>query len=142
MEQVLQDALTYWESKRAGRAMPARRDLDPVLEIPRLVPWVVLVDVLRNPLDFRFRLIGTGIVDRSHANYTGKLFSELPHIGCDSHLWKHRVTVVETGAPLRCEPPYIGGVPGVRRVVDIHLPLSEDGTDVNMILTVVAFHAD
>src|SRR5687768_5977288 len=100
MEQVLQDALTYWESKRAGRAMPARRDLDPVLEIPKLVPWVVLVDVLRDPLDFRFRLIGTGIVDRSHANYTRKLFSELPHIGCGSHLWKHRATVVETRAPL------------------------------------------
>jgi hypothetical protein len=142
MEQVLQDALTYWESKRAGRAMPARRDLDPVLEIPKLLQWVVLVDVLRDPLDFRFRLIGTGIVDKSRSNHTGKLFSELPHIGRDSHLWKHRVTVIETGAPLRCEPPYIGGARGVRRVVDIPLPLSDDGIEVNMIFTVVAFHAN
>ena len=30
----------------------------------------------------------------------------------------------------------------VRRVADIHLPLSEDDTVVNMIFTVVAFHSD
>jgi hypothetical protein len=30
----------------------------------------------------------------------------------------------------------------VRRVADIHLPLSEDDTMVNMIFTVVAFHSD
>src|SRR3954465_8270682 len=47
MEQFLEDALTYWESKRAGRRMPARRDLDPVLEIPNLLRWIILVDVLR-----------------------------------------------------------------------------------------------
>ncbi len=30
----------------------------------------------------------------------------------------------------------------VRRVADIHLPLSEDDAVVNMIFTVVAFHGD
>jgi PAS domain len=142
MEQYLQDALTYWESKRAGQKMPARRDFDPVLEIPKLVPWVVLVDVLRDPLDFRFRLIGTGIVDRSLRNNTGRLFSEMPQFGPGNHLWGHRATVVETCAPLRSEPPYVGRARGVRRVADIHLPLSEDGTVVNMIFTVVAFVSD
>src|SRR3954451_11821440 len=103
MEQALQDALAYWEGKRAGRRMPARRDLDPVLEIPHLLPWIILADVLRAPLDFRYRLIGAGGVDRARQNYTGKLFSELPDIGPDSHLWQQRATVVETGAPLCCE---------------------------------------
>ena len=101
MEQFLEDALTYWESKRAGRRMPARRDLDPVLEIPNLLRWIILVDVLRDPLDFRYRVIGSGVVDRSRQNYTGKLFSELSHIGPDSLLWKQRANVVET-AP-RCD---------------------------------------
>ena len=68
MEQIVQEALAYWESKRSGRRMPARRDFDPVFEVPRLLPWIVLVDVLHEPLDFRFRLIGSGIVDRSRGN--------------------------------------------------------------------------
>jgi hypothetical protein len=142
MEQYLQDALTYWESKRAGRKMPARRDLDPILEIPKLVPWVVLVDVLRDPMDFRFRLIGSGVVDRSCRNNTGRLFSEMPQFGPGNYLWSHRATVVETCAPLQAEPPYVGRTRSVKRVADIHLPLSEDDTVVNMIFTVVAFHSD
>jgi hypothetical protein len=142
MEHLLQDALAYWESKRAGRKMPARRDFDPVLEIPKLVPWVALVDVLRDPLDFRFRLIGSGIVDRSRKNNTGKLFSEISEFGPGSYLWGHRASVVETCALLRAEPPYVGRTHGVSRVADIHLPLSEDDTVVNMIFTVVAFRSD
>jgi hypothetical protein len=142
MEQILQDALKYWESKRAGRRMPARRDFDPRLEITKLVPWIVLVDVLRDPLDFRFRLVGSGIVDRSQGNHTGKLFSEMPQFGPGNYLWMHRAAVVETGTPLRSEPPYVGRTRGVRSVADIHLPLSDDDTVVNMIFTVVAFHSD
>jgi len=131
MEQALQDALAYWEGKRAGRRMPARRDLDPVLEVPHLLPWIILADVLRDPLDFRYRLIGSGVVDRSRRNYTGKRFSELPDLRPGSHLWQQRATVVETGTPLRGEPPYVGWTPSVHRVGVIHLPLSDDGETVN-----------
>jgi hypothetical protein len=76
--------------------------------------------------------IGSGVMDRSRQNYTGKLFSELPHIGPDSLLWKQRAAVVETAAPLRCEPPYAGLTPGVR--------VSDDGETVNMIFTMTTFH--
>ena len=72
MERLFEDALMYWESKRLGRKMPARRDLDPLLEVPQMTPWIVLTDVLHDPLDFRFRLIGSGVVDKSRANHTGK----------------------------------------------------------------------
>jgi hypothetical protein len=142
MEPLLQDALTYWESKRAGRRMPARRDFDPLLEVPKLVPWIVLVDVLHDPLDFRFRLVGSGVVDRSQGNHTGKCFSEMLDFGPGSHLWTHRAAVVEAGTPLRFEPPYVGRAPGVRSVANIHLPLSDDDQTVNMILTVIAFQGD
>jgi len=55
---IVFEALNYWESKLNGRRMPARRDFEPVFEIPHLLPWVILVDVLREPLDFRYRVIG------------------------------------------------------------------------------------
>ncbi len=141
MEPILAQALAYWDGKRAGRRMPSRRDLDPVLEIPALLPWLILADVLRDPLDFRFRLIGSGVVERSRRNYTGKLFSELPHLGPESHLRRQRAAVVEAREPLRCEPPYVGEAPRVRSVVDLHLPLSDDGAAVDKILTVVLFRS-
>src|SRR5689334_21377806 len=101
-------ALAYWDRKRDGRCMPARRDLDPLLEIPRLLPWVMLADVLRDPLDFRYRLIGTGVVNRSRRDFSGRRFSEMPQAGPDSRIWQDRVTVVETRAPKLSDPPYIG----------------------------------
>jgi hypothetical protein len=129
----------YWEGKRLGRKMPARRDLDPLLEVPRMTPWIVLTDVLHDPLDFRFRLIGSGVVDKSRANHTGKLFSEMPAFGPGNHLWTSHAEVAKTATPLRSEPPYVGRMRNVRGVADIHLPLSDDDVTVNMIFSVVVF---
>jgi hypothetical protein len=51
-----QRALAYWESKRRGRAMPSRKDIEPT-EIPDLLANVVLVDVLQDPPDgFTFQV--------------------------------------------------------------------------------------
>jgi hypothetical protein len=40
------------------------------------------------------------------------------------------------------ESKSVGRARDVRRAADIHLPLSEDDTVMNMIFTVVAFHSD
>ena len=101
-----------------------------------------MTDVLHDLLDFRFRLIGSGVVDKSRTNHTGKLFSEMPGFGSGNYLWTSRAEVVKTGTPLRSEPPYVGRVRNVRGVADIHLPLSDDDKTVNMIFTVVAFDSE
>ena len=136
---IVHEALTYWDSKRAGRRMPARRDFDPVFEIPALLPWVKLVDVLRDPPDFRYRLIGTGIASRSRRDHTGHLFSELFRTGPDSVVWKDRMAVVETREPRLTAPAYIGKDKLIQGVAGIHLPLSSDGGMVDMIFTFVAY---
>lgn len=137
---IVREALSYWESKLRGRRMPARRDFDPVLEIPRLLPWVILVDVLRDPLDFRYRVIGTGITARSSRDHTGCRLSELNRVGPDSIVWTDRRTVVETGAPKLTAPSYIGGDKTVQAVSGIHLPVSTDGDTVDQIFTFVCYH--
>lgn len=131
----------YWQSKRAGRSMPARADLDPPLEIPRLLPWIILTDVLlRDPLDFRYRLIGTAIRDRIAGNYTGMRLMELPHQRPGSRIWDTRSECVRTKAPvLDNQLPYVGPSDLVRAVRHLHLPLSDDGRSVTMILTAVEF---
>jgi len=51
--------LEYWEGRRQGRAAPRRCDIDPI-DIPALLlPHILLIDVGRDPLDFRYRLAGT-----------------------------------------------------------------------------------
>ena len=67
----LKFALDYWFKKRAGRLAPTRADIDPV-DIAPLLPRVMLVDVSTDPVDFRFRLAGTGLFKIHGAELTNK----------------------------------------------------------------------
>ena len=132
----LKEALAYWRTKLGDRAMPSRRDIDPA-EIPQLLPYVMLTDVLSDPLDFRYRLIGTGIRGISWNDYTGKRYSEVPGKGQGSVVWAHCVEVVRSKTPLVAATPYIGPDQHVSCCETLLLPLSQNGSDVNMILQVV-----
>ncbi len=68
----------YWRSKIApGRRFPARADIDPA-EIPRLLPSILLIDVVRDhgPVRFRLRLVGTEYVERIGRDHTGQWLEE------------------------------------------------------------------
>ena len=60
----------YWDSKRNGRRMPSRADLDP-LEIPRFLPDICLVDVVPDARRYVYRLIGTNEVAMRGRDPTG-----------------------------------------------------------------------
>src|SRR5690349_3042563 len=123
----LRQAFRYWDAKRAGRAMPGRRDIDPV-DIPALLPWLMLIDVIAEPaLDFCYRLIGTEIRRLSHANHTGRRFSALPGEGNGSVVFGNCEQVVLSRAPFSRSPPYVGPDPRVVRCENLLLPLSSDG---------------
>src|SRR3546814_19021871 len=66
--------LGYWRSKRSGRAMPSRRDVDPT-EIPWALSRIFLVDYSAQD-GFRYRLAVYEIASAfGRANMTGLLFS-------------------------------------------------------------------
>jgi hypothetical protein len=67
----------YWQSKQAGRIAPSRRDIDPIDIPPHLLPRVFMFDVVNGGADFRYRLIGTGIVDGAGRDSTGAMISRL-----------------------------------------------------------------
>jgi len=137
---LLARGLAYWESKRRGRRMPARRDIDPA-EMLDLLPNVMLVDVVREPLDFRYRLIGTAIVAHMRHDYTGQRFSALPRQGRDSKLWAAAARILEERRPIFGEISCVGIDRCVRDYRDLYMPLSEDDDAVNMILGLVDFEA-
>lgn len=79
------DFYRYWESKRRGRKMPARSDLDP-LEMRLWLPGIILVEVERNPFRLVYRVVGTRSVDLRSSEVTGRAVEEgkhgikLPHV--------------------------------------------------------------
>src|SRR3546814_354107 len=69
------DLARLWQAKRPGRAVTARRDLDP----GDLQPWfgdLLIADVLDAPRDFRFRLFGTNIANAVGRDLPGRRLSD------------------------------------------------------------------
>ncbi len=122
----------YWDEKRAGRRFPARRDIDAT-QLSYILGWINLIDVLHNPLRFRFRLHGSMIVETVGCDMTGKFLDEYPVSDYRPFLemvWGETVT--------RASPTHafydriIDGRP--RRFESLRLPLSSDGTTIDMLL--------
>ncbi len=69
----------YWFSKRVGERPPARRDIDPPVEIPSLVANLMLMEKAPDG-SYRYRLAGTEIESRAGVSLTGKGIgaSEIP----------------------------------------------------------------
>jgi len=132
------EALTYWESKRSGRRMPARADIDPG-EIRLLLPHVILLDVAHDPLDFRYRLIGTVIEEHLLTALSAKWMSAIPHQRSPSRIWSNCRTVVETRMPLQSDTPYVGCKRDFVVSQDILMPLSDNDSDVTMLFVIVDY---
>lgn len=66
----------YWASLAENGAVPARREFLPA-EIPELLPFIFLVDVLEAADDFRFRLVGTKFTEAVRQDLTGRTVREI-----------------------------------------------------------------
>ncbi len=66
----------YWLSIKPPDGLPGRQNFDP-LDIPHLMPRVWMLDVLREPLRYRYRLAGTKEVATLQREVTGQLFEEV-----------------------------------------------------------------
>lgn len=123
----------HWDEVRGAKAMPSRAEVDP-LAMPQLLGNLLLIDVLHDPLRFRYRLIGTRLTERIKRDMTGKFFDEIPEPLYRDRLYAWHGGVVEEGKPR-------AGVTA-RRLLDrwepyeiLTLPLSADGARVDMTLT-------
>ena len=135
-DRVIELGEAYWQSKAQGDHLPARADSDP-LDIPALLPQVILLDVRRDPWDFRFRLIGTNVVHHLASDLTGAWMSEIEHMSPPSRIYNSCVEVASSGKPLRSDTPYVGPHRNYVRAEDIILPLASDGASPDMLLVFV-----
>jgi hypothetical protein len=131
----IDDLVTYWDRKRAGRIAPRRSDIDPA-EIKVHLPHVFMVDVINGGDDFRYRLVGTGIVEALGRDSTGKCLSE--RYG-DQPQARAQLKSIFTLVADRKVPIFTRGrlfwMPKARyrRFSGAVLPLSDDGTNVNIL---------
>jgi hypothetical protein len=131
----------YWQSKCAGRPMPRRADIDPV-EIPAHLADVMLIDVLDGGADFRYRLVGTRIVQAMARDATSRRISEL-HGGQPGIFAKVRSLYLRP--VLLKRPIFVRGhifwlpTRDGRQFEAGYLPLSDDGDNVNILLAESVF---
>jgi hypothetical protein len=137
--EIVVGGFRYWDSKRNGAAMPARGAFDPLLEIPALVRFMMLKDIRREPLDFRYRLVGTGLRAHMTRDWTGAWMSEVEYQKPPSTIWDYHQQVAESGTPLFIKPNYVGPHKDHLAVESVMLPLAQDHRTVDMIMIFIAF---
>ena len=136
--QMNMDICDYWNRLRAGRRIPRRRDFNPA-DVPRILPSIILLDVVRPELDFRYRLIGTRWVDHFGRDDTGCMMSQIPHQAPPSQVWNACEEVVATGMPAAPNLPYVGAIFGNSEIEVLILPWTRECDSVDFLLATVDF---
>jgi hypothetical protein len=127
----------YWRSKCRSGSFPSRHDISPE-DIKSQLPMTTIMERVQGETPglrrYRHRLAGTGYWNLYQSEIQGRFVDELP-IGCRRAYW-HRVLdqVIET------RKPYVGvtrpNTPNGSHLAQfwVRLPLSTNGTDIDMIL--------
>ena len=125
---------SYWDSQRqaSGSLMPRRSDIGPD-QIRDLLPNMMIVDVERAPLRFRYRLVGTRVVEYNGLEFTGRYLGEIgwPE---EQELFDGYVDVVNGRRPVFGSLAWDLTTGRVGRCEFARLPLSEDNATVSQIL--------
>lgn len=125
---------TYWNRMRGGRLMPSREDVDPAA-LRDVLPHIFMTDVEREPLRFRYRLIGTYVTAISGRDITGRYADEkiFPQ-SLDDVVGPYRMAV-ENRAPIGKygQARWVPNRPWVR-VETLLLPLGRTDAEVDILI--------
>lgn len=70
------DALYRYWSSRCGTSLPSRADIEPA-DIKTLLPYILMVDIHRNPFRVYYRLVGTAVAHFCGLDFTGAYLDDL-----------------------------------------------------------------
>ncbi len=130
----------YWQEIRAGRTLPRKADFDPA-RVPRLLPFLTLEEVYREPLRIRYRLVGTEQARFAAEDFTGRWLHELS--------WEPKVVeglleqyelVLERRAPIFGASMFLW-IDGYEKAFEWGVfPLSSDGETITHVIAVEDFY--
>ena len=135
---LFESALRYWRQLCPQGALPAYNQFDPVA-VPWLLPHLVVKDVLYDPLDFRYRLMGEAVRVHVPRCYLGLRMSELAHQSPGTDLFEALGDLVISGQPSTHTPPYLGPNKLIRAVETLLLPFSNGGDRVEIVIEAIHF---
>lgn len=137
--QIVTQGYRYWDSRRGGKKVPDRRDIDPIIDIPQLTPHIILFDVRHDPIDFRFRLVGSMVRNNLSRDYVGHWFSEYPNYDASGTIWPRHKLVHESSRPMLQRPTYVGPHNDFIYVENVLMPLATDQPGWSMQLMFIDF---
>jgi len=131
----------FWQPLLTEGDSPYRRDFKPTA-MRGLLPYMFLVDVLRNPCDFRFRLTGSEFKDGSGQDLTGRLISEAFPPDFYKEVQQEWGLVVETR-----QPKWGRGRLWVKERdyvtwEGVVMPFQNDNSEIHQLLGAAVFHLD
>ncbi|HUZ12439.1 MAG TPA: PAS domain-containing protein [Caulobacteraceae bacterium] len=134
----------YWARLRRQGVLPGRADLDPA-GFKRLLPTVSLIEVRRNPRDYRLRLAGTGLYGVYGGEITGKPLRDIYNAAAGDY-WRGELDhVVEEAKPRVGHHSMAWRGAAHMTLLWLRLPLASNGRDVDVILgydAVLTAHGD
>lgn len=134
----------HWRALRpAADRLPARRHFDP-MAVPELLPNIWLLDIHRDPLRFRYRLVGTYMVMALGQDATGAWFHELYSGFGPGHVtYEDYRRLATEGAVLwrRGRAMFAVHVQSCSELERVVLPFADDGVTVNMALGMTVHYA-
>lgn len=88
----------YWQSKCRAGTLPSRAEIDPI-EIPRLLPYLVIAEIEAAPMRVRYRLVGTRVVEDNGSDFTNRYLEDC-NFAVEALLSECYRRLVETRAPV------------------------------------------
>ncbi|UUX49811.1 PAS domain-containing protein [Nisaea acidiphila] len=136
----LRELFRLWKSKAGDRTAPSRTDID-VIELKPWLPHILLVDLMEQQADVRFRVIGTWIAEQVGRDDTGKTISEIGGTDRGKRILEEYYLAAIRFAPYRSCGTFFAsaGAKSHLQAERLILPLSEDGRRCNKILSAIYF---
>ena len=131
----------YWDSLKGERFAPTWREFDLSALDPKIVPYIVVVDVHHDPLDFIVRFWGTAHVIRKGVDKTGKSISQAPDIRPTNAFEEYKDVVVGKVPVAVSDFVNLQDFTSMLNFEQtlIRLPLSDDGVDVHNVVTLASW---
>lgn len=132
----------YWRGLHPpGGGLPGRQHVDPVAIPAHLLPFVWLVDIQRQPLRFRYRLLGTEHVRVLGRDYTGQWIDEAhPDFAGSAAYTQFAAAAERAVGGYRRGNTLIILPKDYRSMERLLLPLARDGKTVDMLLAISVYH--
>lgn len=127
----------YWAGKCMPGRLPGRRDIDPLEMLPFL-PYVIMFDVERRDPDylFRYRLVGTEVVELFGYDPTGRYLHETNIADRYPASYRRLASVVDTKQPIYAVLPVAWPNRDNVEFENLTLPMATDGVTVDLLIGV------